>query len=64
MVDYHIFAIDVEHHRPAVINDVHCFGVGVDELGHHIRAFAIGSGGIGECLYLAKNTVDEIVAAS
>lgn len=63
MVDYHIFTFDVKHYRPAVVDDVHRFGVGVDEFGHHVWAFAVGSSGIGKCLYLAENAVSEIVSA-
>ena len=47
----------------AVVDDVHRFGVGVDEIGHHVRAFAVGTSGIGESLYLAEDAADEIVAA-
>ena len=47
----------------AVVDDVHFFGVRVDEIGHHVRAFAVSTSGIGERLYLAEDTVDKIVSA-
>lgn len=62
-VHYHVVAVHVEHHHPSVIDDVHRLGMGMDEFDHGVRAFAVGAGRIGERLYLAKDAVDEIMAA-
>ena len=62
-VDYNVFAVDMKHHRPAVVDDVHRLGVWMYEFSHDVWAFSVGSGGIRKSLYLAEDAADEIVSA-
>ena len=61
-VDNNIFAINMKHNCPTVVDNVHRLGVRVNGLDHCKRTFTISPSGIRECLYLTENTIDEIMA--